>query len=274
MQAPSSAPEHSHLQPGYVWFDPSERLLVIVQGLQPCTSTATAAADSWRYTITDFYGFLGDAPFNARFERSDYSGFGSLLCMPLIITTHASAPVHLGTQWLRLNSTFKGHIAPHAVLHVALPASDLAAVIWRDNVNATFASNDAVVSLPPLCPLQQASSSAALRFGGWDRFSVKVAMKDGRHGLATVQILQSSFLRGYRVKAELFSFTLGSIRREIVTMEAPTPDVPIHGISLFGNRAGETQQALANLTTQMRLDAAAISPRIGLQWTISARIMV
>jgi hypothetical protein len=247
---------------------------VIAQALRRCSSPAAVAADTWRYTVEDFYGFLGDAPFKTRFERSNYSGFRSLLCMPLTVTTRASAPVHLGTQWLRLNRTYKGHVAPRAALYIDLPASDLAAVVWRDNANVTFASDVAAMSLPPLRQLRQASSLEPVRFGGWDRFSVKVAMEDGRHGLATVQLIQSSLRTGYLVKAELFSFTVGSIQRETMILQASVPDVPFHGVSLFGNRAGETRQALMQLSSEVRLNETAISPRIGPQWTISIRIMV
>jgi hypothetical protein len=257
-----------------VWFDPSERLLVIAQALRPCASPAAAAADTWRYTVEDFYGFLGEAPFEIRFERSNYSGFRSLLCMPLSVTTRASAPVHLGTKWLRLNRTYNGRIAPRAALYIDLPVPDLATVVWRDNANLTFASDVAAMSLPPLRKLRQASSSEPVRFGDWDRFSVKVAMNDGRHGLATVQIIQSSLRTGYQVTAELFSFTIGSIQRETLTLQTSVPDAPFYGVSLFGNRAGETQQELLQLTTQFRLNETAISPRIGPQWTISVRIMV
>ena len=90
----TSAPEFAHMRPGYAWFDPVTRLLVVALTPRPCTPAGNSRhlVPAWNYTVPDFYGFRGEKPFYPEFQRSDYSGYRALKCLPLQVTTRADAP--------------------------------------------------------------------------------------------------------------------------------------------------------------------------------------
>jgi hypothetical protein len=249
---------------------------VIAHALAPC-SHSLATVPSWSYTVPDFYGFRGEKPFYAAFQRSDYSGFRALECLSLAITTQAPAPTHLGFGWLTLVSVLDVRLAQRGALEIRIPGESIVAAVWRDNTNVTFSTNKTAAALPLPQPLQQSASGRACKFECWTAFTVKVATASGKHGLANVHITQSSLLSGYAASVEYFSYVVGDIQRKIEKMHVVVPtwlQVALRGKSMFGDRPGTTRTPLTSLSSARTLSGSDVSQAIGPQWTISMRLVV
>lgn len=129
-----------------------------------CSSAAFCRFD---YVVPDFYGFRGEMPFEATFERQDYSGFQSLKCVKLTVTTQAASPAHLAAGWLKLDGreAVASRVAQRARFSIRIPGEELLAIIWRDIRNETFASGETTMSIPLDRLLTEASSDASARCG-------------------------------------------------------------------------------------------------------------
>jgi hypothetical protein len=303
VQELAKLPQFAHLRPGYAWHDPATTLLTIALAPQPCddvgtgadssaapVDTAVDAAPTWRYTVPDFYGYHGEAPFYPRFERSDYSGLRHLECLPMLFATQAPAPGHLGTRWLRLlASSGVGRVAQRAELAIDVSAardSDISgasddpivAAVWRDNANVTFSTNATEAALPLPRRLRQTAAAAAAEcaYMCWDAVSVKVALRSGAHGLANIRVLQSSVIAGYTVSVEYISYTLGSIRRASEALHADPPPVSqLKGESAFGQREGQTRVRLRDLPAGSAAVGATVATGGELrQWSVSIKLLV
>ena len=307
LQALTDTPEFSHLRPGYAWFDPGLKLLTIALAPEACAPVTTASTgggggtgDSaellpvWNYTAPDFHGYHGEEPFFPRFERSDYSGYRELECLPLRFTAQATAPGHIGFDWLTLVATYDSDfaaapgastaslVAQRASLRVSLAdagadgGDPIVAAVWRDNANVTFLTSAAGAALPPLRPLRQTAAGAACVFNCWSAASVKVARASGAHGLANVRVTKSSILSGFAADVEYFSYTLGDVQRKRVTLTAPPPPVAtLRGESAFGNKAGHTSAALRDLQGGGADVAATVTSSGEMpQWSVSMKIQV
>lgn len=117
--------------------------------------------------MPDFYGFRGERPFESTFERQDYSGFQSLKCLKVTVSTQAAAPKHLSSGWISLVEPLglAGVAIPQrARFQVSIPGEDIVALIWKDNRNQTFASGPATVSILLDRELAEASSAASGRY--------------------------------------------------------------------------------------------------------------
>lgn len=220
----------------------------------------------------DFYGYLGERPFAAAFERVDFSGFQGLECLNITIVTQADAPGHLGADWLELQPTIGSALPPLAAIRITLQ-DDIVAAVWRDNTNATFAAGALEVQLPMPWPLRQTAMGAQCKLDCWDANSVKVATTTGRHGLANIRVTRSSVLTGFAATVEYYSYVTGDIQRSTreLTSEPPA-DTLLWGMSLFGNSPNTSSMELTRDVEMAVIDAAAW-PQLESQWTVSTKIV-
>lgn len=219
----------------------------------------------------DFYGFLGERPFAPSFERVDFTGFQRLECLNVTLVTQADEPEHLGTDWLRLESSLGSEVPQVAAVRIAV-MEDVAAAVWRDNANATFATGILQSQLPPLQLLRQTASGAGCQLNCWDAVSIKVATRSGRHGLANIRATHSSVMTGFRVSVEYYSYTVGGIQRSVRQLSAgpPASDL-LWGLSVFGNSESTSSVTLTPDGEEVIVDATAW-PQQASQWTISTKM--
>eukprot|EP00892_Ulva_mutabilis_P002899 jgi/Ulvmu1/1260/UM109_0058.1 len=269
---PPRHPEHSHLKPGYVWYHAPERLLLIAHHTHACVQRP-GAIPAWSYTAPDFYGFLGEKPFAASFERADYSGFQSLECLNVTIMTQADEPDHLGHDWLQLVSSLGSEVPQVAAFRINV-SEDVIAAVWRDNSNATFATGVLEAHLPMRWQLRQTASGAECQLDCWDAVSVKVATLSGRHGLANIRVKHSSVVTGFQASVEYYSYTVGDIQRATRQLSAGPPAAALlWGLSVFGTSENSSSVDLRPGVGSTTVDTTAW-PQEASQWTISTKILV
>jgi hypothetical protein len=264
-----------------VQYDPATKMLVIARSSSECPSQESPSSiPQWPYTVKDFYGFRGEKPFYAKFERADYSGFAALPCLALTIKFNADAPSHLAPGWLKLVPNLSNLDVPQvAALRIQIPnnSGQLVAATWRDNANHTFAVDGSVEAHVPLPrTLRQTRFGEVCTFRCWQSISVKVATSSGQHALAIVDIDTSSILLGYVAVVKYYSYTLGNMQRSTSKITAPPPVLSTLqrlGISMSGSKAGQTKVDLEIASPRVFMEGD-FSGRIGRQWSISTKLMV
>lgn len=103
---------------------------------------------------------------------------------------------------------------------------------------------------------------------------MKVATRSGKSGLATIQVVHSSLLQGYRVRVQYSSYTDMGINEE--TQELTFPAAPFDsawtsiGRSVFGSDTATSTDALASWRPLSAFDL----PDMSQDWTISTQITV
>jgi Thrombospondin type 1 domain len=285
VQTKASQPQFSHLRRGYVWFDPATMMMVTARSTSEClpSGSQSTSVPSWQYSISDFYGYRGEKPFYAHFERADYSGYQQLRCLTLRMQFQADPPGHLPPGWLRLVSTVASPDVPQvAALRVQIPGSagDLIAAVWRDNANRTFVPDGTIAASVPLPRLlQQSASGETCTLKCWQAVTVKIATSTGQQGLAVVEVTRSSVLSGYSAIVRYKSYVVGDVQQSTSTITLPPlqlSGLQRSGISAVGSRAGATRVNLETLSTPILLSAANfLNPAsIDRQWTISTKIVV
>jgi hypothetical protein len=84
------------LREGDAWLDAEHNLLLAVERLVPCEG-----ADSYSYSVYNFYGFRGENPGQEEVRRADYSGYAApMRCLQLRVVTGVTAAP--GTLALKL----------------------------------------------------------------------------------------------------------------------------------------------------------------------------
>ena len=219
----------------------------------------------------DFYGFLGEPPFGASFERVDFTGFQTLECLNLTIVTQADEPSLLDEAWVQLHSSFGSEIPQVGAVRINI-SEEIVAVVWRDNSNTTFA-NTMEVHLPLPWVLRQTATGAECQLDCWDAVSVKVATASGRHGLANIRATHSSVVTGFTASVEYYSYSAGNVHRfEQQLTAGPPPHNLLWGRSVFGNSEDTSSVALSPNGGMFMVEAATW-PQQTAQWTISTMIL-
>ncbi|GMH43936.1 hypothetical protein BSKO_11870 [Bryopsis sp. KO-2023] len=275
----------AQLKEGYPWFHKEAGqdtgIMVLVERLVDCPQTSQL--NTYSYSAKGFYGFRGEFPFQEEAEKHDYTGFSDLKCMDLTIRTGVrnDGPPGALNMEIRFADEVAGgvHLEDHCGFHlqprleaVFPDGTSPVAIIWKDNLNQTFAIDESIVKLPPLATLEESSTVGATKCstGCPTSYSVKVASADGRHARAEITMTTQSFNK-YAMDVKYTFYDQGGIRYvkkseevDIIKRMGTNPLTP-RGVHLFGD-----ENLAPLLASSKKIEVQSLpSIQCSKQWTLT-----
>lgn len=170
--------EFALLREGRAWYEPRSRTLISLSHIAACP-LGTAALTLYNDTATGFYGYRSDSPGQERWGTANFTGYASLECAQLHVTSAAAPPrgkleveiqPALQVDWVAVRVTW-----PAAQQGLSFTIS----AVWKDQGNKTFAHHT----------LKGANAAGYVEVGlPCSTCSAHFLAGDGRHTMAQIQV--------------------------------------------------------------------------------------